>query len=66
MGTRRSTRKRVVVELDTKAEDEADVDFWGQDAFAEEDEDDEFDDKALSDTGEVLNSNLQSCFSCEY
>lgn len=53
MATRRSSRKRSIVPLDTQAQTEADADFWGQDAFADEGEDEEFDENALSDRGEV-------------
>eukprot|EP00171_Calliarthron_tuberculosum_P005549 IDg5549t1 len=61
MTTRRSTRKRVVVALDTNEQTEADADFWGQDAFADDGEDEEFDENALSDAGEVSAYRVRLC-----
>ncbi len=55
MATRRSTRVRKVIPIDEKIlrETEEDAEFWGQDAFADDEDDAAFDHNELSDQGEV-------------
>ena len=45
MATRRSTRQRKVIPIEElkQRESEADAEFWGQEAFADDEEDEEFD-----------------------
>lgn len=56
MATRRSTRVRKVIPIAEKLlkETEEDADFWGQDAFADDEEDGEFNENEASDQGEDM------------